>query len=362
MPILLGDDMRPLQPMQDFLVWRLLGNGVALSTLTWEAYGRALWDFSCFLHANDLTWNSPFTAPGKGPVSRYRDWSLHELRLSARTVNSRLRLVTEFYEWAQRRQLIDVLPFGYLELRARPIDHLLMHVDRGQRTNQRPDVEVVEWVAPPEFLTSTQLDAVRALPVSTSWRLLVDLMARVGLRSVEARTFPLSRVFNPASRAGCEPGQMIRVRLDPREMQTKFSKPRDVDVPYSLMQDLYAYTLYERNRLAKPGSPCKPLILTVGGRPFSKDAIVGVFQRISRQAGFRTTALMLRHSYAIHTLSRLRANPQYHGEPLLYVRDRLGHADVQTTTVYLRQIEQLAGATALAIEDEFNALFASRAT
>lgn len=355
---MLGDDMRPVQPMQDFLVWKLLGRGITLSILTWEAYGRALWDFASFLHANGIAWDANFSAPGKGPMSRYRDWSVGELGLSAKTVNARLRLVTEFYEWAQHRKLIDTLPFGYLESRARPIDHLLAHVDRGVRMNCRPDVELTEWAAPAEFLTQPQLRVVRALPLSSSRRLLFELMARSGLRSVEARTFPLSRVFNPAAGLGHTLGSMIRVRLDPKEMRTKFGKTRDVDVPYSLMQDLHAYTLYERNRLASSKQPCGQLLLTVNGRAFSKDGVAEVFAQISRQVGFRVTALMLRHSYAIHTLATLRANPNYHGEPLLYLRDRLGHSDVQTTTGYLRQLEQLAGAAALAIEDEFNVLFA----
>lgn len=358
-PIILGDDMQPVQPFQDFLLWRLLGRGFPLSRLTWEGYGRRLWDYAMFLKANELVWNQPFEVPGQSVVSRYRDWSLRSLNLRRSTLNSRLRIVADFYNWAHETHLIDALPFSYRRDRCRKVDRFLMHVG-DVSPKQVPSLIVPEWSAPPEFLTLPQLELVRRICRSATRRLLLDLMARVGLRSVEARTFPLRYVFNPARRADCRPGQMLRLRLDPKDMGTKFSKPRDVDVPYSLMEDMYAYTLYERSRLASTSpTSSATLLLTATGRPFSKDAVVEVFHSLSAAAGFRITALMLRHSYAIHTLSRLRARRDYNGEPLLYVRDRLGHSDVQTTLVYLRQIEQLAGSVALAVEDEFSTLFGS---
>ena len=43
--------------------------------------------------------------------------------------------------------------------------------------------------------------------------------------------------------------------------------------------------------------------------------------------------------------------------PLLYVRDRLGHADVTTTAIYLGQLNQLASGVVIAIEDEFDRMF-----
>lgn len=61
---------------------------------------------------------------------------------------------------------------------------------------------------------------------SASQQLLFDLMARVALRSVEARTFPLSYVIDPRTQKALKPGTLIGVRLDPRDMKIKFDKPR----------------------------------------------------------------------------------------------------------------------------------------
>ena len=91
-PIILGDDMRPLQPAQAFLTWQLLARGRLLSPLTWEDYGRRLWDYFAFLHANELEWDDVRQSPGLSPVARYRDWSVSELKLKPSTVNGRLRL------------------------------------------------------------------------------------------------------------------------------------------------------------------------------------------------------------------------------------------------------------------------------
>lgn len=356
-PIILGDDMRPVQPAQEYLIWLLLGRGKALSRLTWEDYGRRLWDFIAFLEANDLQWDEIGTAPGKSAIARYRDWSLFELALNPSTLNGRLRVVMAFYAWAKDQGLIEKLPYAFDNVKTVKRAGLLAHAQETT-TVSVPVLLQREWSAPPEFLSREQVRACLMQRLSAGARLMFDLMVRVGLRSCEARTFPLKYVFDPRARADCEPRQMIRVRLDPADMWIKFRKPREVDIPYSLMQDLHAYTLYERNRLIEiSGADRDALVLNATGRPYTKGAVVEVFKALSKRTGFRVRPLQLRHSYAIHTLARLRTDRSYAGEPLLYVRDRMGHSSVQTTMVYLRQLEQLAGGVALAIEDEFNEMF-----
>ena len=356
-PILLGDDVRPLRPAQDFLIWILLGRGKILSRLTWEDYGRRLWDFFRFLHENDLRWDARVERTGNSAIARYVEWSKTDLQLSPSTINGRVRLIVEFYEWAHRHGYIQGVPFTYSSVRVRGSDgDFLRHARDDGASTDRPDVYVREWERLPEFLSLEQVKVCRSAPANTSTRLLFDLMYRVGLRSCEARTFPRKYVFNPRLRADCKPDQMIRVRLNPKDMWIKFGKGRDVDIPYSTMEDLHAYTLLERNSRVEPDHS-GPLLVNAYGRDYTKGAVDQLFVRLSGTVGFRVRPLMLRHSYAIHTLARLRAAPQFSGEPLLYVRDRLGHASAQTTSIYLRQVNQLAGQLVLALEDEFDSLF-----
>ena len=75
-PLLLGRTMECAQPFHDYLLHRLLDSGKALDIKTWEAYGRRLWDFACFLDTNGLTWAQPFVAVGQSVVRVYRDWQV----------------------------------------------------------------------------------------------------------------------------------------------------------------------------------------------------------------------------------------------------------------------------------------------
>lgn len=355
-PLLLNDEMEPAEPFHDYLIWRLLGKGAALDQKTWEAYGRAIWDFARFLHANNLTWNQPFTAPGEGVVAMYRDWQVTDLKLDAGTINQRLRQVVGLYEWAQGKGLISELPFLYKEVTRRGVQHDLAHKTGGAQTTEQADVHVPEWEKEPAFLTAGQLVVGRQEIRSTSQRLLWDLMARVGLRSVEARTFPLKYVFDPRSRRDLKPGCWIYTRLDPRDLEIKYDKPREVAVPYSLMEDMWAYAQFERNLNAGKHER-RELILTVHGNAFTNSSSGKVFAHLSQRVGFKVTALMLRHSYAIHTLLVLRTHPELGLEPLMFLRDRLGHASVATTMVYLRQIERLMGDKQMQLALELDALY-----
>lgn len=361
-PLLLGDDGWPLEPAHSFLWEILVENGTADNTLTWDAYGRRLYDFFAYLTANELHWDSPVTATGLSVVARYRDWSKTEIGVAPSTLNKRLNLVVRFYEWCKEKRLISELPFGRRDVQAPERAGFLAHVKDGTPTVSKACVLVKEYKPQIKLLTKEQVKIGLRLPLSPSHRLLFHLMVRSGLRSCEARTFPMKYVFNPRSRRDLVPGAMLRIVLSPEDMEIKFQKPRVVDIPWSLMEDMWAYTLHERERRRQvSGNQPESLILAELGTSFSKSAVVDAMKSISRKAGFTVRAHMLRHSYATYTLAALRRSPQFEGEPLLYVRDRLGHASVQTTVVYLHLIDHLEAQAILAHEDAIDALFTADA-
>ncbi|MDR7298264.1 integrase [Pelomonas aquatica] len=355
-PLILDARMEPAEPFHSYLIWRLLDAGAALDSKTWESYGRALWDFAKFLDANGLTWNQPFSSPGHGVVVRYRDWQI-SLRLDAGTINQRMRLVVGLYEWAARKKQIRSLPFHYREVTPRSTRRYASNRNAAHLAISRPNVLLAEWEKEPAFLLANQVKQARREIRSTSQRLLFDLMARVGLRSVEARTFPIKYVFDPRIKKDLNDSSMIFVNLSPNDMDIKFDKPRSVAVPFSLMEDLWAYTRFERNRLLAGRTERRELLITVNGNPFSKTSAGKVFSYLAERIGFKITPLMLRHTYAIHTLLVLRANPNLGIEPLMWLRDRLGHSHVETTMTYLRQIERLMGAEAEQLMSEFDRIY-----
>ncbi|KSH19900.1 integrase [Pseudomonas aeruginosa] len=362
-PLLVGADGWPVEPAQSFLWHTLVESGEALSALTWEAYGRRLFDYFAFLEANGLAWNEESQADGLSVLSRYRDWSSGELELDPSTLNKRLNLIVRFYQWAKQRDLIAALPFGERRVRATPHSGFLSHVARPNAESTKPSVMVRERKRLTKFLTKDQAKVCLALDADPSHRILFHLMVRTGLRSCEARTFPFKYVFNPRLKKGLRPGQMISVALEPSDMHLKYGRPRTIDVPWSLMEEMWSYTLHEREvRKAAGNGRATALVLTREGRQYTKDSIVDVMKAYERKCGFYVRAHMLRHTYGTYTLLVLRKSRDFKGEPLLYVRDRMGHSDVQTTMVYLHLINQLEAQSVLAHEDEIDMMFMAVST
>lgn len=98
-----------------------------------------------------------------------------------------------------------------------------------------------------KFLTKDQAKVCLALDADPSHRILFHLMVRTGLRSCEARTFPLKYIFNPRLKKGLRPGQMISVALEPSDMHLKYNRPRTIDVPWSLMEEMWSYSTRSTN-------------------------------------------------------------------------------------------------------------------
>lgn len=357
-PLLIGSDGWPVQPAQSFLWHTLIESGESLSTLTWEAYGRRLYDYYAFLEANNLAWNNETPAHGLSALSRYRDWSIGELALDPRTVNNRLALIVRFYRWAKRQNLIKMLPFS--EKRGQVVSHsgLLSHITRQGKEGSKASIMLRERKRLIKFLTKEQVKVCLSLDTNPSHQILFHLMVRTGLRSCEARSFPLKYVFNPRLKNGLRRGQMISVALDPSDMQIKYDRPRIIDVPWSLMEDMWSYSLHQREmRNSRGDGRITALLLTNEGRQYSKDAVVDIMKSYERKCGFYVRAHMLRHTYGTYTLLALRKTKEFEGEPLMYVRDRLGHSDVQTTMIYLHLINQLEAQSVLAHEDEIDMMF-----
>ena len=153
-------------------------------------------------------------------------------------------------------------------------------------------------------------------------------------------------------------GQVIRVDLSPQDMAIKFERPRSVDVPWRLMEELNAYKSLERElRKSHSGGDPDALILTAYGMGLARTSVVGLLGALSPRVRFSVTAQMLRQTYATYTLVALRRHQSFMGEPLLYVRDRLGHSNVQTTAEYLHLINQLEAQLVLAHEDFVDGIF-----
>jgi integrase/recombinase XerD len=184
---------------------------------------------------------------------------------------------------ANARGYVSHLPFGVRDVRTPSHQGFLAHVDRTGGVVSKPMVMARERKATIKFLIKEQVRQCLGARLDPSHALLFNLMVRTGMRSCEARTFPLAYVFNPRTRRGLTPGQMIRVNLEPADMHIKYGKPRSVDVPWSLMEDMWTYSLHQREvRRQRAGNAPAALVLTELGTEFSKGAVVDAMKAIEK--------------------------------------------------------------------------------
>ncbi len=360
-PIILDEEMEPIEPATSFLLDTCIKNGRARSPNTWARYGQDLYDFFGFVRAStSLDWKRPPNIGEIGPIEAYRDWSASECGSAASTVNHRLRTIRRFYEWCVSKEILPATPFDYTTAHVLRGPKFLDHVDGSGKTVQTPEFMLKEVSAPIDVLSRGQIGhSLELLAQNETHRLLFRLMVNTGLRSDEARSFPESYVFNPRSRKDLRGSTIVRVKMNPRDMRLKGSKARAIDVPVTLMEDMYWWSVRERPkrvRSAAEGSGPSSLFVTEGGASFSESALIDVFRRLSKKAGYRVRPHLLRHTYATHTLQFLRLI-NWKGEPLLYLKRRLGHSSLNTTMKYLHLLDELDAETVFKYEKEIDELF-----
>ena len=349
---------RAVEPAQTFLWGHLTRSGRRRSPLTWEKYGRCLFDFFAFCEANQADWRAEPPVGLPSAIQWYRDWARGEVGNSVRTVNGRLRLLVKFYEWAKAIGHIERLPFDYEEIQSPRPPGLLAHVDASNGKVHSADVLLRESRTLPQLLLKEEVHVCLSSLANPTHRLMFELMVRTGLRQVECRTFPSKYVFDPKRRKGLVEGSLIRLSLEPSDMKLKFDKPRQIDVPYALMEDLWWYSIRRRPKRARQTDASSPvLFLTEGGETYAPASMTDIFVSLQSRVGFRVRPHMLRHTYATYTLLSLRKS-DYEGDPLLYVRDRLGHANVTSTAIYLHLIDRLGSKLIMKHDAELNELFA----
>ena len=169
----------------------------------------------------------------------------------------------------------------------------------------------------------------------------------------ELCTFPLKYVENPD--AYNELTSHISVYLDPRDMTLKGGRPRTIDIPVGLMADLWQYVVHERNVLDNLTSAKKnSLFLTRYGTRYNGRSLNSMWSRLNLP--FKVTPHTLRHTYATHTLYALGNKEELRINPLMYLRDRLGHSSIITTQRYLHFIHQLTDEVMTEYQDEIDGM------
>ena len=361
-PFLVDKHGKVVKPVLNFFVYYLIQRGRVQSKHSWKQYGQSLYDFFGFLEANELDWDEEAVDGMPSVVAAYRDWALNNCKNVASTVNSRLRTISRFYQWAHENEIIEKLPFDLekVTVRKKGGSDFFSHVDASGNKRQSPDIMLKEKKKPIRVLTTGQIHTLLTSIENDTHRLLVRLGLQTGMRADELATFPASYVIDCNTRKDIH--NIVFTVLDPTEMRTKGSVPREIHIPKELMDDLWQYkVLKRRTRLPDDGQePQTSLFLTEYGSPYRQSAFWSIFDHMSKKVGFKVTPHLLRHSYATHTLNSMRRHTEV-GNVLIYLRERLGHASVNTTMVYLHFLDSIRDQVMDDYQEQINKLYVESA-
>ncbi len=174
----------------------------------------------------------------------------------------------------------------------------------------------------PKSLTREQIEALLeaprgAAPLARRDRALLEILYATGIRVSEACGLDLGDLHPP--RDGAD--------LPHLKVKGKGGKERFIPLHGKAAAALAAWLREGRPRLVRAGSP-PAIFLSRGGRRLRRD---GVYRRVrewGRKAGVPVpvTPHLLRHSFATHLV--------HEGAGLREVQEMLGHANLETTTLY----------------------------
>jgi integrase len=372
-PFLLDKRMELVEPANSYLMYLALERGKTRSPKTWRNHGEALYDYFSWLEANNLDWShllgSGENRAGVSNLAAYRNWSISlvnqvtQLRaIKSSTVNQRLTCLMGFYRWAQKRGYIASVPWDASPKFVTGNSHDFMRHAHAAKTTEGDDLRLKAFREPPKLLSLDQAKLLIQVCPTRTLRLMTVLMLQTGLRNEECRTFPTKYVFDPT---GLDIRIRIRIDLNPSDMRLKNSKPRTVFIGWHVMRDLFDHLSFGEGamraklRRHNPHTGAQPVFLNANGGAFSEKGLNNAYRRLwagnSPCITFKVTPHMLRHTFATLELFH-QSQRMAMGQALAWVRDRLGHSSIQTTSIYLHCIDLMEGAELNAYQEELDLL------
>lgn len=320
-----------MESANDYLFHIAAVRGRTRAPNTWRTYAEHLYEFYAFLESNRIEWNQVELSH----MAAWRGFML-DRGLARVTVNQRVRGVSAFYIWCRRKGLIARVPFTVEDVSVNRPQGALSHLDASGSRVSANELTLRTMQRLPKFLPLEQATTFVLALSPARMRLIALLMLVCGLRREEAAGLDVRVLPSPAGR---DPSKAIRLTLDPALTPTKGARARWVSLPYRLAGQLFDYQWQERPILHKRyknryGEGTTKLFLTHNGEPLSLEGVSDCFRKCSKRTGISCTPHTLRHTFAVHELARMSGRPKINA--LCWVRDRLGHASITTTEIYLK--------------------------
>lgn len=249
-PILLDAGMAIIESVFGYLVEHATVLGRSRAAETVRTYAEHLYDWFDALEQSGLDWR----AAEEAMIAAYRNRMLeqpspHTGRPYARaTINDRIRTVCRFYEWAQRRGLVEELPFRMSDVRVfhrRSEGGMLGHL-RPRASIMRANIlTVAEHERLPRPLRADELHRLFAA-LASPYQLMAEWSLGTGLRRKELCALEATQI--PETRHLDLDGEpLVGVPLS----VTKGDRPRTVYPPLRLVDRTHWYIGEDRAALVR---------------------------------------------------------------------------------------------------------------
>ncbi|WP_096155386.1 tyrosine-type recombinase/integrase [Bacillus sp. FJAT-45066] len=331
--LLIGTDGLPVEPVAKYM--KYLHNRESSSN-TLQTYCTALKFYFTYLEQIGIDYQnvsfeklSNFIAWLRNPYENNKVTPHKKLKpkRSERTVNNYLTVVTSFYDYLYRNELIDsnivekLMKKMFVGAGGNGYKGFLHHVNEGKPVNKN----ILKLDEPREKVNVFSKEQVNEIYQSTTNirdRFLVRLLFESGLRIGEVLSLFLEDFHFDAKQ------RKHKIQLKDRGELPNGGKlktgERRLDISQGLM-DLYDDYLYE---VVDEYNPDHNFVFVKvwgknAGQPLTYSDVYATFKEIERKTGIHITPHMFRHTHG--TIYYLET------KNIKMVQERLGHAQIQTT-------------------------------
>jgi integrase/recombinase XerC len=355
-PFFLGEDLGFDKELNGFC--RFLVGPRRLSFHTWRSYSYAGAEYLDFCDARGVNW---VTATEEHLTDFYNIKTNGTETLAGvdgKSWNQTSVVLSHLYKYAKRKKLRDDIPITY-----RPSRSSYKHGNgETSELNVSTTVKPLNYIALEQYKTHWRPFLLNKEHAQRNISL-IELLICSGFRIEEALGLQTYNIPDPDSAAYS--GRAVV----PVTVIGKGRKKRTVPVPKRIIRAIHFYIDEDRKvaaakyQSANRGKEATRLFLAEKGAPLSKRMVEEVFQQASEATGLKLVPHGCRHTYATIMLDALikvvglkngiadgTVTDKYEsmiGDPLLILKQLLGHASIETVFTYL----ELTSEAQLVIED-----------
>jgi integrase/recombinase XerD len=326
---LLGDDLRPVDPVESFLAYL---TAIERSPNTVKAYAHDLKDWWYYLHGRELDWKSVGLEAAASFVAWLRLPPLArngtvavlptvEHHCTASSVNRKLAAVSTFYEFHARSGievadlLVTMRPAGPHRSAATSYKPFLQHIASGKPERTRT-IKLKTGRKYPRVLTAAQVQKILDSCEHLRDRLLFALLLDTGVRIGEALGLRHDDI------AIAERQVTVVPRQNDNRARAKAGRSRSIPASAELMR-LYSDYLHREYGALDSDYVFVNLFAEPHGHPWGYPAVYDLVRRLRKTTGITFEPHQYRHTYATWLLRR--------GAGMETVKECLGHASITTT-------------------------------